>query len=231
MRQYRCECGAQIEDRPGTIEVTGEATITAEPDIAIVNLGVTAKHKKAQMAMEEVSVAAREMLELLREHGVDGRDIQTQRLELNKDFFWHLQQRKLKNAAKAQLFEAANKITVKVRDLNKLGTIMQAALDAGANSVSNVQFGVDETEKLEAEARSAAASDAHARAKLYAEGVGVVLGRIVSIREHSARRPRFDDDSLVMMRMSDSSETPEVPVASGTVVFSASVNLTCELKQ
>jgi uncharacterized protein YggE len=121
-----------------------------------------------------------------------------------------------------QGYTASNMLTVRVRDMAKMGAVLDAAIADGANTLNGLTFGLQNPRPSEDEARKAAVADAMARAKLIAEAAGAKLGPIVSITEGGMSEPMPG----VMFKAADSMA---VPVAGGEVELSASVTMVFQL--
>jgi len=115
-----------------------------------------------------------------------------------------------------------NQLTVKVRDLDNLGAILDKVVSLGSNQLSGIRFAIDDPKPLMNEARQAAVKDALDKAKLYAGAAGVAVGEIISISEngYSVPQPYYAKD-MMMMR----AEAAPVPVAAGEQTVSANVTL------
>ena len=115
---------------------------------------------------------------------------------------------------------AANTVSVRVRALDSLGGLLDAAVKDGANTLNGVEFGLQQPEPVMNEARKAAVADAKARAELIAGAAGVKLGAIKSITEGGAAPM-----PMPMMRMAADAAAGAVPVASGEVGTTAQVTI------
>lgn len=210
--------GQSVAQTPAQISVTGEATITAAPDLANVDLGVTTTDVAAAAAMKANSSALAAVIERLKAAGIEDRDLQTSNLQLNPN--WTNFENG--NPSKVSGYTASNMLSVRVRDLKILGGVLDAVITDGVNTLNGISFGHADSKPLEDAARKAAVTDAIERAKLLTEAAGIKLGRIVSITENTASSgplPMFKSAS-----MADS-----VPVAEGEVGVTAIVNIVFEL--
>jgi len=203
---------------PAQISVTGEATITATPDLATVGLGVTTTDVAAGAAMKANSSALAAVIERLKAAGIEDRDMQTASLQLNPNLT-HFENG---NPPKVSGYTASNMLSVRVRDLKILGGVLDAVVTDGVNTLNDISFGHVDAKPLEDAARKAAVTDAIERAKLLTEAAGIKLGRIVSMTDSTASSgplPMFKSVS-----MADS-----VPMAEGEVGVTAIVNIVFEL--
>ena len=204
----------------GRITVSGEGVVTAVPDMAVITMGASAEAETAKAAMDETSDITAAILERLTEAGIDARDIQTSDLSLNP--IWS-NRTSSDDRPRIDGYQASNRVTVRVRDLEALGPILDAVLTDGANRLGGLQFTIAEPDPLLDEARRRAVADARARAELFAEAAGVELGALLSLSENGARMPRPE-----MMSMARSYDEA-VPVAQGEAELRAGVTLVYEI--
>ena len=164
---------------PRTITVLGEGTVTTQPDIAQIQVGVEVKGDNAQDASAEAAATMEAILAGLKDAGVATKDIQTTGYNI------FVEQRTGPDgvATDQVIYHVGNSVSVTVRDLDTVGDVLDAAIAAGANNIYGVNFGVDDPDEVMAEARSKAAEDALARAEELAGLHGVALGEVVSISE------------------------------------------------
>lgn len=205
------------QEQPRQIIVTGEGEVAATPDMATITLGVTNEAREAKEAMAATSAAVAQVLERLGAAGVAQKDVQTQRLSLNP--VWSGRGTSGTYESKITGFSASNTVMVRVRDLEGLGTTLDAVISAGANEFNGLQFDVQEPRPLQDAARRAAVKDALAKAQLLADAAGVTLGPITSITEQGGGGPR-----PMMMQRAAMAEA-SVPVAAGELSLSASVSV------
>lgn len=204
----------------GQITVTGEGSVFAVPDMAVITMGASAEAETAKEAMDQTSDITTAILDRLTEAGVAERDMQTSDLSLSP--LWS-NRSSSENRPSIDGYQASNRVTVRVRDLESLGTILDAVLTDGANELGGLEFTLSDPEPLMNDARIKAVADARARAKLLADAAGVELGALISLSETGARAPR--PEMLSMARASDS----VVPVAQGETELRASVTLVYEI--
>ncbi len=220
---------AQEGGPPGLITINGLGEVTAEPDMAIVASGVVTDAETARAALDANTRAMAALFEVLSDAGIAERDIQTSGFSVQPKYV----QSDRRDAQGYRLppviagYRVSNAVTVRVRDLDDLGRVLDRSVTVGANSISGVSFAVAEPDDLLDEARRRAVADAIARAELMTEAAGVGLGRIRSISEQSAPRPLPMAD---MARMAVSAESA-VPVAAGELTFSATVSIQWEIAQ
>ena len=156
-----------------TISVAGNGKVSAVPDIATLNFGVqTGRQKTADGAMKILTDRMTAVVDAVKATGVEEKDIRTQHLALNPAYDW--------NDGKRidQGFEANQSLMVKVRDLDTISHVLDAAVKAGANQAGSVGFTIDDPDVLREKARAEAIEDAKARAQKLANDLGVRLGSL-----------------------------------------------------
>ncbi|WP_292286532.1 SIMPL domain-containing protein [Marivita sp.] len=203
-------------DTSGRITVTGDGSVSAAPDMAIITMGAAADAESAKIAMDETSAITSAILERLTEAGIASRDIQTSDLSLIP--MWS-NQSSTDGRRRIEGYRASNRVTANIRDLDVLGPVLDAVLTEGATNLGGLQFTISDPEPLMNDARRKAVEDARARADLFAEASGVTLGRLLSLSETASRAPR--PETLRMARAADAG----VPVAEGETEISAGVTL------
>ncbi len=203
------------------IIVTGEGSVEAAPDMATITLGVTAQHKSARGAMDEVSTGVARLLERMVAADIAQRDMQTSGLSLGP--IWDGVRYGSSGNPEIVGFNASNTVTVRVRDLPALGGLLDSLFEDGANSFSGLSFGLQDPRPALDDARRKAVADARAKAELYAEAAGVSLGRVVSISEEGGGAP-----PMPMYRM-EAAMADSVPVAAGELAITARVTVVWEI--
>ena len=198
------------------VTVTGEGTVSAVPDNAVIRLGVSSQGKTARAASDANAKEMTAVIAAIKESGVAERDIQTTSLSLQPQY-----DANKTGAARLIGFQANNQVTVKIRDTSRLPAVLDRAIAAGANEMSGIEFVVSEQAKLLDQARSAAIADAHRKAELYANAAGMKVGRVMSISEEGSGPP---SPTFKAMRAGSA-----VPIAPGEQMLRAVVTVSYEL--
>ncbi|SFD44837.1 SIMPL domain-containing protein [Roseivivax sediminis] len=204
----------------GRLTVTGEGQAAAEPDMALVTVGVSEQADTAVAAMDAASAVADRMLSRLESLEVQPRDVQTTSLSLNPVY---VDSREPGQRPRIDGYEASNNVTVRVRALDSLGDVLGALLEDGANTLGGLSFDVADPDPLLEAARRDAVQDARAKAELYAEAAGVTLGEIVTIDESGSG----GGQPMPMAEMRAAS----VPIAAGETGYSATVRIVYDLER
>jgi uncharacterized protein YggE len=167
-----------------TISVSGEAQISAPPDLAQIDAGVSTEARTAREASEANNAAMGRVLLALKGAGIEEKDFQTSRLSLQPQY---APNRSGPNAVVG--YRAANRVTIKLRDVTKVAATIDILVGAGANELGGINFMVSSASKLLDDAREQAIADARRKAEIYAKAAGVTLGSPVSISEEGAPGP------------------------------------------
>ena len=163
------------------------------------------------------------ILKALRAQGVADKDIQTQVYQVVPKMEWK------SGRANRIGYTVANQVEVKLHDLKKIGAVLSAVTDAGANNVLGPQFEFAEPQEMERKALAMALADAKAKAALLAQAAGATLGEVAKIEENPAYRPGPRPMMAMEARMAQTA-SPEQPIASGEETVEAMVTASFILK-
>lgn len=165
---------------PGrSITVIGEGNVMIQPDVARANFGVEVVRPTVREALDENKVTMEAVLAALTEQGIEEKDIQTTGFSIYAERFGPqgpLPEDQVN-------YRVSNNVTVVIRDLANVGTVVDATVEAGANNIYGIEFRLDDPSTVESEARESAIADAKAKAEELAELTGVSIGEVVSISE------------------------------------------------
>lgn len=162
-----------------TITVVGEGKVKSKPDIARAQIGVEVMKTSVKEASDANKATLEAVLSALAAQGVAEKDIQTSGFSIFAERY----------GAEGPLpenqinYRVSNNVSVVIRDLEKVGAVLDAAIEAGANNIYGIEFGLDNTDAIESEARKAAVADARAKAEELAGLTGVTVGDVVSVSE------------------------------------------------
>ncbi len=162
---------------PRTISVSGSGQAYLTPDIAYINIGVQTQNADASTAVSSNNTQSQKVIDALTAQGVAAKDIRT------TDFSIYPQQQ-TDNQGKSTgvtQYIVNNTVYVTLRNLDKVGAVLNAVVAAGANSINGIQFDVADRSAALTQARQAAISDANAQAQVLAKAAGVTLGPVQSI--------------------------------------------------
>ena len=212
-----------IASPQGTLlSVSASADATRVPDVATISTGVVTQAADANAAMRANAVQMDKVMAAIRAAGIAERDIQTAGINLNPQYKY------VENQPPSIVgYQASNTVNVKLRDVAKMGKVLDALVAQGANQINGPSFGIDKPEAALDEARVAAVkkAQAQARAATYADTLGLRVRRIVSISEGGAGMP------VPMPRMAMKAEAFDgsTPVAAGESSVSVQLDVVFEL--
>lgn len=164
-----------------TISVTGTGTARLTPDIAVVTLGVQTQDEQVAKAVQDNNVRAFRVTDAVKAAGVAAADIQTSDFSVYSQAVFDPQG----NATGEVFYVVSNTLTFTLRDISKLGDLLQVALESGANTVQNVSYSVADPSEALDKARLEAIQDAHDQAAQLASATGAELGPIFTLNEYS----------------------------------------------
>jgi uncharacterized protein YggE len=205
---------------PPAISVSGEASVAAPPDLAMIDAGVASDAKTAREAADANNAAMTKVLQALKAANIDAKDYQTSQLSLQPQFAPNRS-----GPSSVTGYRASNRVTIKVRDVGKVAGVIDTLVGAGANDIGNIYFTVAEPSRLLDEAREKAIADARRKAEIYARAAGVTLGQPLTISEDGTPAPMFRVKTLATPMQSAGT-----PVAQGEETLSITVNVTWAIR-
>lgn len=212
----------------GDITIQGRGEVRAAPDMATIMSGVTTQGATAREALDANTAAMSELIAALKEAGIEARDIQTSGFSVNPNYVYSDARDDLGYTLPPKIngYQVANSVTVVVRDLEDLGSILDQSVTVGANTVNGVSFSVADPSELLNEARKAAFADARAKAELYAGVAGATLGSLESINE---TQDYGSPQPYAMYARAEMQSSADVPVEAGELTFAITVNVAWDL--
>ncbi|MBI4340193.1 MAG: SIMPL domain-containing protein [Chloroflexi bacterium] len=202
------------------IWVGGSGRVVVTPDLAILSLGVEAKNKSVEQAKAEAAQAMSSVMAVLKAAGIADKDIRTEYFNIQPEYVWN----DFNKRQEITGYRVTNSISVKVRDLETVGTLIDAVAKAGGDliRVNGVSFTVEHPEKYADQAREAAVKDALAKAQQFALLTGSKLGKLVYISETGANVPILRDYAKAGVAMAEAG-APTTPISAGETEVAISV--------
>jgi len=168
--------GHEVDER--WVSVKGLGVAESAPDLAILRLGVISTAKTAQFATASNNRSMEKILENLEREGIEEKDIETTNFNLTP------QREYRKNLPPLIVgFQVSNTLMVKIHDLDKVGEVMQAAIEAGGNNFQSLEFTISDPSEQKDEARRRAVKDAVSRAETLTEPLDAEVGQPITIQE------------------------------------------------
>lgn len=211
--------GAGDDKPPRTITVSAAGRVAVVPDRARITSGVTAEGATAREALTANSAAMQKVIAALKAGGIDAKDIQTSQFRVEPRYT----RPEEGQSSKIDGYSVTNQVEVLVRDLDKLGDILDRLVSAGANQSSGLAFEVSKAETALDDARKEAVANARRRAELYAAAAGAEVGEVLTITEGEASPPPRPVFARAL-------KAEAVPIERGTETLEANVTITWALK-
>jgi uncharacterized protein YggE len=208
-----------------TVSVSGQGEVRAQPDRAHLVLGIEARKPKLDDARAQVSKGVEAVLKLTRDLKIDPKDVQATRFTVQPEYDWNNQ-----NHTRNLLgYYVARQVQVDLKDLDKLGTLIERAVDLGANQVGDPTLDSSKRRDLEREALAKAVEDARLNADTLARAAGAKLGAVRTLSSSSGVvSPPMPVRAMAMksaMAESNAADTYQ----SGEMTFNATVQAEYDL--
>ncbi|MDA3936274.1 MAG: SIMPL domain-containing protein [Actinomycetota bacterium] len=220
-------CTTKIVSEGGTVLNTvtssGTGEVSASPDEAIMNFGVTAEGEDAAETLDAASATADTIIAALKDLDIDKDDLQTQ----NVNVWPRYDYRNDNEAPRITGYEASIMVRATLRDLGQVGEVITAATAAGANQISGPSFTLSQDAEARDEAIVEAVDDARRRAETMAQATGKSVGDVISISETGVDVPIMYRSEMDYAAAGDSMS---VPIEPGTLDIAARVTVVFELK-
>ena len=209
--------------RATTLNLAAYGESTVAPDKATITLGVQTDAPSADQAIRDNANKMTRVIESLKRAGLAERDIQTSNLSLSPQYVY---QENL--PPRLTGYQASNQVIVTVRELNRLGQVVDATVNAGATNVGGISFGIENPTEAENRARLEAVENLRAKADLYAKAMGYRIARLVTFNEGSSYTPA-PPPMPVMMRAEAAKYDASTPVSPGETKVRVDISATYEL--
>lgn len=205
------------------ISVTGEGSVSAAPDLAILTFGVRAQADNASAAFSQSTKAMNNVLDALDKAGIEARDRQTSQLRINPIYN---RRQNYVDRSEIEGYEALSTLTVRLRDIDSAGSVIDSAVKAGANGLESFRLGFDDPKAMRDRARIEAVKDAMAKAEAMAEAAGAKVGEVITLSTMSNGTP-----GPVVARSVAMAESADVPrIEAGEQTLQVSVSATFALQ-
>lgn len=208
---------------PRTINVTGNGKVYLTPDIAYISIGVHTENKDAAEAVTTNNATSKKVSDALTSFDIESTDIRTSNFNI-----YHQQMYDQFGKVEGIQYIVDNSIYVTVRDLTKISSILGKVIEAGANSISGIQFDVEDKSDALTQAREAAVADAKSQAEELCKTAGVTLGEVQSITTFvTSPAHMYDSKGTFAVELSASTN---VPISPGQLAVTVDVNMVYEIK-
>jgi uncharacterized protein len=202
----------------GAITVSGTGRVSVQPDIADLRLGVNISRLTVDEARNDAAKTMAAILDAVTKAGVAKKDVRTSLLSVQPRYEYRDNE-----PPRLAGYELANVVEVTVRDLAKLGDVVDGSLKAGATSMDSLNFRLNDPSPAEKQARTLAMAQARSRADVLAEAAGVAISGVSDVSEGGAMPPRPYAAKAERMMLADDASTP---VETGSLEISVTVSVT-----
>ncbi|MBI4307111.1 MAG: SIMPL domain-containing protein [Chloroflexi bacterium] len=219
---------AQESQNPTGLWVTGTGEINVKPDLAILSVGVESRSKTVTDARDQAASAMQKIVDAIKSKGVAPDDIATRYFSIQPEYRWIEVRNPDGSYGKQELvgYIVTNQAQAKIRKIDDVGPVIDAAAVAGGDLVriNSVQFTVDDTVKFAGQMRELAAKDALAKAKIYADALGVKVGGVMYLAETSSAAPVYQKD-LAYARGAVAEASVPTPISPDTMKLTTSIQV------
>lgn len=214
--------GQDIKEKR-TITVSDSGEIYAKPDLAIVVLSVVNEAKTATAAMTENTEKMNAVISYIKGQGVEDKDLKTVNFYIYPRYDYY-EKSELYPYGRRVLagYEITQSLQVKIRDMTKIGQVMEGVTQAGANQMGDLSFTIDKQDELKAKARLDAINKAKTKAKELASQLGVNLVRITSFSENSYI-PTWDNLKYAETGMGGAEPAPQIQTGENKIEVTVSI--------
>ncbi len=209
---------------PQTVSFTGEGTVKAIPDTAKVEVGLVTEGKDSISVQNENTSKMNAVIKFLKDQGIKDEDIKTSNYNLSPKYDYNKGKSTLAGYIINQI------VTITVRDLTKVGKVLDGSVSSGANEVNSVSLFVDKPEELKNKAREDAVKQAKEKALSTSKIAGFRLGRVVNFYENSVGESPMYYESMAMGKGGASNVSPLPQIEPGSQEIKISVTLTYLIK-
>ncbi|NLK21673.1 MAG: SIMPL domain-containing protein [Epulopiscium sp.] len=205
-------------NKTNTITATGEGVVKVKPDIANITMGVRIENKDARTAQTKNAEKMDQVIAALKKMGIADKDIQTSNYSIYPQYDWEA-----KGGSKIIGYTVENTIKITVRDITKVGDVLDIGVEEGANVSSGIQLSIADTEKYYQEALKQAVNNAKGKATAIGEAIGVTIKIPSSITEQSVggRSVIYAED----LQMNVRKEMDRTPIQTGELDIRALVEV------
>ncbi len=179
-----------VDAEQRTLSLSATGSVNVRPDTAHITVGVVSEAENARSAMDDNNGAMAKVIEALKEKDIASKDIQTTNFSVHPRY-QHFDDGK---PSVISGYRVVNSIRITVREIGRLGEVLDKVVGFGSNQIGGISFSVSEPDELMDQARVQAIETARARAELYAQAAGAAIGEVIRIEEvasDGAPEPRF----------------------------------------
>lgn len=201
----------------GEINVNGAGVVMVKPDIGIINIGVETSNADSKKAQEENNKLSQQIIAALKNAGVKEEDIKTAYYNMYREQYYNPTENKYQQGD----FKVSHSFEVTVKDIDKVGSTVDTAVNAGANNINHIRFTVSNPEQYYNEALKLAVNNAKGKADTIASTLGVKIGKPMKVTESSYSDVNYNKYMDVRMEAAMDS----TPISAGELEIRANVSV------
>ncbi len=205
---------AEGEDKVPAISVSGDATLQFKPDTVALGIAVVTRAPTAEEAATENAAAMNRVSDALKQSLGDKGELRTVGYRVRAVYEYDRQSKRNRFVA----FEATNRLAVRSSDIKGVGSLLDAAIKAGANNIDGPNWSLAKPDQAIRQAQVEAFKNANAQAEALAQAAGLQLGKVLSIQTGQSRQPRQP-----MLNYKTAAAPESTPVEAGNITISATV--------
>jgi len=221
----------KVRETGNTITVSDTGEVYAKPDLALTTFSVITEEKTVAEALSKNTEKMNAIIDFVKGQGVEDKDLKTTSFNVYPRYEWREEKAEIPPYPSGERvlvgYEVRQSLEVKIRDMEKIGTIIEGATEAGANQVGDLQFTIDKEDELKAQAREQAIEKAKTKAEELASQLGVNLIRIVDFSE-GVTIPRYYGLEKEAAMGLGGGETPQIETGENKI--EVTVTITYEIK-
>ncbi|MDP1538825.1 MAG: SIMPL domain-containing protein [bacterium] len=219
----------KLEETENTITVTDTGTIYAKPDLAVANFSVVVEAKTVGEAMSENTQKMNAVISFMKEQGIEDKDLKTTNFNIYPRYEWYDSTQYYPSGKRVLVgYEVTQTLQVKIRNIEKIGEILEGGTSAGANEVSDLEFTIDNQDELKKQARKEAITKAKAKAEELAKELGINLVRISNFSESSVLPYFYSMKEAAVGMGGDEALAPSIQTGENKI--EVTVSITYEIK-
>ena len=208
------------------VTVEGSGKVTAKSDVAVINAGVLTEKTTVAQAQKENTEKMNAIIKALKnDFKIEDKDLKTSQYSIYPRYDWSDGSQRIIG------YSVSQSVEIKVRDFDKIGSLLAKAAELGTNSLSGPTFTIDDPEVYKAEAREKAIAQAKDKAKILADQVGIKLGPIVNFSENfGSIPPIYRTDLALGLGGGAEKSLPAPDIQVGSEEVSVSVSISYEIR-
>lgn len=209
---------AMAAEKTNFIAVSGQGSVWAEPDQASVEIGVKTENKETKVAQQENNKKMSEVMKALKANGLEDKDIKT----IEYSIYPLTKYNEKTRESELYAYRVVNRVRIDMKDIDKVGSVVDEATKAGANQVGQITFTTSKSEELYLQALAKAIENGKQKANSMAKASGVTISAPSSIVESASYSTPYKAYENTMLRSADSTATS---ISEGQIEIQANVNM------